>query len=762
MEGMDSLNKNQIGDVGAQAIAEALEVNTKLTHLYLTKNQIGDVGAQAIAEALKVNTTLTTLSLNHNQLGEGGAQAIAEALKANTTLTKLYLHTNQIGDVGAHAIAEALKVNKTLTTLCLSQNFLTNPGINALRQTGSTTCNLDPIYGSLDQQRFSPHANWAQIAARAAAHTQPKPSVNLATENQQLRSKLKLAAQKHVLAAKDQALVTKDQELATNKQELTTRQALAAKGQEPQQLRLDLAAKDQKFATTEQELVAKDQQLAVKDQELTAKDQALATNKQKLTTRERELATKDQALAAKDQELATRDQALAAKEQELQQLRLDLAAKDQKLATTEQELVAKDQQLAIKDQELTAKDQEIAANKQKLTTREQELATKDQALAAKDQALAAKDQELATRDQALAAKDQELQQLRFDLAAKDQKLATTDQELAAKVQDLQQLRSNLVAKDQELATKDRELKSALDRIKRDGPLSNFDGPIAQVPLATLISATNSFAADSLVGEGAFGRVYSARLPGPPVAVAIKKLSAVSIQHYAAFQSELKSLSKFRHTNIIAMLSYAEAQGEYCLVYEFMPNGSVRDRLNRKNDTLPLTWSQRHHIAADVSRGMHYVQTAFSDHVLFHLDLKTDNVLLDAHFNAKVSDFGLVRAAEHLDDKSSLRTKVPQGTAAYMCPEFLVDGRMTVKTDVYAFGMILIELVTAAKPGNRLKLDARRAVKNQTIVGMLDSALNPTEAEQQSISEIVTLALECLDDEAADRPSFGQLIVQLDP
>ncbi|KJE96099.1 TKL/IRAK protein kinase [Capsaspora owczarzaki ATCC 30864] len=339
--------------------------------------------------------------------------------------------------------------------------------------------------------------------------------------------------------------------------------------------------------------------------------------------------------------------------------------------------------------------------------------------------------------------------------------------LATKNQELQQLRSNLAAKDQELTAKDLELKSALDRIDvlehnqpTDGSASNFDGPVPQVPLATLVSATNNFADDSLLGEGAFGRVYGASLPGPRVA--IKKLSAESKQGSVEFKSELDSLSKFRHANIIAILSYAEEGDERCLVYEFMPNGSVRDRLDRKSNTPPLTWSQRHGIAADVARGMHYVQTAFPDHALFHLDLKTDNVLLDEHFNAKVSDFGLVRAAQHLDEKSYLRTQTVQGTAVYMCPEFLIDGRMTVKTDVYAFGMILLELLTALKPTSRLKLDTRKAVKTQKFVEMLDSALKPTEAEQQSITEIVTLALECLDDDADERPSFGRLLATLDP
>ncbi|KJE90264.1 hypothetical protein CAOG_01599 [Capsaspora owczarzaki ATCC 30864] len=491
--------------------------------------KIGDAEAQAIAEALKVNTTLKELLLGDNKIGDAGVHAIAEALKVNTTLTLLFLDYNQMGDSGAQAIAEALKVNTTLTLLILSQNFLTKAGIAALRQTGNTICKFDHDFGKLDNQRVPSLADLAQIAARAAA--------NVA---------------------------------------------------------------------------------------------------------------------------------------EIQQLRAN--------------------QLLI---------------------------------------------------------------------------ATTDQELAAKVQDLQQLRSNLVAKDQELATKDRELKSALDRIEvlernqaSCGSFSNFDGPIPQVPLATLASATNNFADDSLVGEGAFGRVYGASLPGPTVPVAIKKLSAESIQGYVSFQAEVNSLSKFRHPNIIAMLSFAEAQSEYCLVYGFMPNGSVRDRLNLKNNTPALTWSQRHRIAADVARGMHYVQTAFPDHVLFHLDLKTDNVLLDAHFNAKVSDFGLVRVAQ-LDDKSYLRTSNVQGSKAYMCPVFFGESKITIKTDVYAFGMILLELVTAAKPGPTLKTDMRKAVKTQKFVEMLDSALKPSEAELQSISELVTLALECLDEAADDRPSFGQLIAQLD-
>ncbi|KJE96730.1 hypothetical protein CAOG_07005 [Capsaspora owczarzaki ATCC 30864] len=131
---------NQIGDAGAQAFAEALKVNTTMERLYLGGNLIGDAGAQAIAEALKVNTTLPMLYLSDNQIQDAGAQAIAEALKVNTTVTVLGLDRNLIADAGAHAMAEALKVKKTWTELDLSGNCIGKVGVQALEEICKTNC----------------------------------------------------------------------------------------------------------------------------------------------------------------------------------------------------------------------------------------------------------------------------------------------------------------------------------------------------------------------------------------------------------------------------------------------------------------------------------------------------------------------------------------------------------------------------------------------------------------------------------------------
>ncbi|KJE93544.1 hypothetical protein CAOG_08774 [Capsaspora owczarzaki ATCC 30864] len=127
-----TLRQNQIGDAGAQAFAEALKVNTNLRWLNLSSTQLGDAGARAIAETLKVNTTLKYLYLNRNQIGDAGAQSIAEALKVNTTLIDLHLHTNRIGDAGAQAIAAALGENKTMTELHLWNNCIGQVGVQAL------------------------------------------------------------------------------------------------------------------------------------------------------------------------------------------------------------------------------------------------------------------------------------------------------------------------------------------------------------------------------------------------------------------------------------------------------------------------------------------------------------------------------------------------------------------------------------------------------------------------------------------------------
>ncbi|KJE95297.1 hypothetical protein CAOG_05762 [Capsaspora owczarzaki ATCC 30864] len=289
----------------------------------------------------------------------------------------------------------------------------------------------------------------------------------------------------------------------------------------------------------------------------------------------------------------------------------------------------------------------------------------------------------------------------------------------------------------------------------------FLSNILKVPLQVLSEATAQFSESKRIGGGGFGSVYSGVWSGQRVAV--KRLAADSTQGISQFESELEALSRFRHPNIVTIMCYAQEGNERCLVYELMPNGSVRDRLDRKGGTPALSWQQRQNIATGVANAMHFVQTAIPRQPLFHLDLKTDNVLLDAHFNAKVADFGLTRSAPmQVDAHSYIRTQTVQGTLQYICPEYHHDGKVSIKTDVYSYGMILLELVTGQQPSINLMGTVRRELKkSRKIDAVLDKAIDWSPQDKESAQMIgADLAADCLEPARVNRPSFGEILRRL--
>ncbi|XP_011270539.1 hypothetical protein, variant [Capsaspora owczarzaki ATCC 30864] len=284
--------------------------------------------------------------------------------------------------------------------------------------------------------------------------------------------------------------------------------------------------------------------------------------------------------------------------------------------------------------------------------------------------------------------------------------------------------------------------------------------IPRVSLQVLSQATAQFSESKRIGGGGFGSVYSGVWSGQRVAV--KRLAADSTQGVAQFEAELEALSRFRHPNIVTIMCYTQEGNERCLVYELMANGSVRDRLDRKGGTPALSWQQRQNIATDIANAMHFVQTAIPRQPLFHLDLKTDNVLLDAHFNAKVADFGLTRSAPaQVDAHSYIRTQTVQGTLQYICPQYQHEGKVSVKTDVYSYGMILLELVTGQQPSIDLMSTVRHQLKrSRKIDALLDKAVDWSSQDKESVQVIAELAVDCLDPARVYRPSFGEVLRRL--
>ncbi|XP_011270479.1 hypothetical protein CAOG_08838 [Capsaspora owczarzaki ATCC 30864] len=284
--------------------------------------------------------------------------------------------------------------------------------------------------------------------------------------------------------------------------------------------------------------------------------------------------------------------------------------------------------------------------------------------------------------------------------------------------------------------------------------------IPRVSLQVLSQATTQFSESKRIGGGGFGSVYSGVWSGQRVAV--KRLAADSTQGVAQFEAELEALSRFRHPNIVTIMCYAQEGNERCLVYELMPNGSVRERLDRKGGTPALSWQQRRTIATDIANAMHFVQTAIPRQPLFHLDLKTDNVLLAADFHAKVADFGLTRSAPaQVDAHSYIRTQTVQGTLQYICPQYHQEGKVSIKTDVYSYGMILLELVTGQQPSIDLMGTVRHQLKrSRKIDAVLDKAIDWSSEAKESAQAIAEHAADCLEPTRVDRPSFGEILRRL--
>lgn len=273
-------------------------------------------------------------------------------------------------------------------------------------------------------------------------------------------------------------------------------------------------------------------------------------------------------------------------------------------------------------------------------------------------------------------------------------------------------------------------------------------------------STAGLAADRVIGRGAFGVVYRGTYESAPVAV--KVLDLGRRQGVREFEAEVATLSKLRHPNIIRLVGHAYGvQGKRALIYELAANGSARDQLDGGRGTSALTLAQRRRIMADIACGMIYLQTAFERQPIFHLDLKSTNVLLDARMGAKISDFGMnmiVPAAAGAGSDAALQPI--RGTLGYICPEYRDQGRVCHTTDVYSYGIVLMELLTGRQPdGNDLCTLVRCALQppRRSLSSLLDARLAPITGAQAAEADVLgRLAVRCAALSRLERPSFREI------
>ncbi|MFS7966417.1 putative protein kinase RLK-Pelle-CrRLK1L-1 family [Helianthus anomalus] len=212
-------------------------------------------------------------------------------------------------------------------------------------------------------------------------------------------------------------------------------------------------------------------------------------------------------------------------------------------------------------------------------------------------------------------------------------------------------------------------------------------------LGEILYATKNFDDEHVIGEGGFGKVYKGRISGEEAGhvVAIKRLDSMSNQGELEFRAEINMLSKLRHCHLVSLIGYCDENKEMILVYDFMPNGTLSHHLH-KADT-PLSWVTRLNIAIGAARGLDYLHTGVgTQYGVIHRDVKSSNILLDHNWSAMISDFGLSKISPTNQSNSFVDASV-KGTFGYLDPEYFYTRKLTRKTDVYAFGVVLFEFTS---------------------------------------------------------------------
>ncbi|KAI3371144.1 hypothetical protein L3Q82_023773 [Scortum barcoo] len=265
---------------------------------------------------------------------------------------------------------------------------------------------------------------------------------------------------------------------------------------------------------------------------------------------------------------------------------------------------------------------------------------------------------------------------------------------------------------------------------------------------------------SRLGEGGFGTVYKGLVNDKPVAV--KKLSPmddVSLDELQVqFHQEIQTLQVLKHENLVDMVGFSCDGQHPCLVYAFMANGSLLDRLACLDGSPPLSWRQRCLTAEGTAKGLEYLHS--NHHV--HRDVKSANILLDENFVAKISDFGLTRASAKRLTSTTMMTERIVGTRAYMAPEAL-RGEITAKSDVFSFGVVLLEILSGLPPADEsrepqflmeLRYDIDDEDEELTLEGFLDKKMIDWELSQAE--SVYSLACNCLLERKNRRPVIKQV------
>ncbi|RZC57123.1 hypothetical protein C5167_004426 [Papaver somniferum] len=283
-------------------------------------------------------------------------------------------------------------------------------------------------------------------------------------------------------------------------------------------------------------------------------------------------------------------------------------------------------------------------------------------------------------------------------------------------------------------------------------------------LRELELATNGLADENVIGEGGYGIVYRGLLPDNTI-VAVKNLLNNRGQAEKEFKVEVEVIGRVRHKNLVRLLGYCVEGAYRMLVYEYVDNGNLEQWLHGDVGLVsPLTWDNRMNIILGTAKGIAYLHEGLEPKVV-HRDVKSSNILLDRQWNPKVSDFGL---AKLLCSESSYVTTRVMGTFGYVAPEYACTGMLNERSDVYSFGILIMEIITGRSP-----VDYSRPAGEVNLVEWLKNMVGSRKSEEvldpklpekppsKALKRVLLVALRCVDPDGQKRPKMGHVIHMLE-
>ncbi|KAL1201618.1 Cysteine-rich receptor-like protein kinase 11 [Cardamine amara subsp. amara] len=288
----------------------------------------------------------------------------------------------------------------------------------------------------------------------------------------------------------------------------------------------------------------------------------------------------------------------------------------------------------------------------------------------------------------------------------------------------------------------------------------------QYDFKTIEAATNKFSTSNKLGEGGFGAVFKGKLSNG-TEVAVKRLSEKSGQGTREFRNEAVLVTKLQHRNLVRLLGFCLEREEKILIYEFVPNKSLDYFLFDPEKQSQLDWTRRYKIIGGIARGILYLHHD-SRLTIIHRDLKASNILLDANMNPKIADFGL--ATIFGMDQTQGNTNRIAGTYAYMSPEYAMHGQYSMKSDIYSFGVLVLEIISGKKNSGVYQMDetstagnlvsyAWRLWRTKSPLEMVDSTIGRN-YQSNEVTRCIHIALLCVQENPEDRPMLSSIILML--